>query len=176
MWKKIFFIPEYDNQPKQNSLWDDFHKRVERTFLKLCSCSSVYRYSKTKTWSMETWNNGCIQSHVIKRQLYLRILVSAWPTPLSVFSTILVLDSAKITDSEELKRVGNGSIYSLTCSPTKLETLECSTNGDFHLVQEQGSFEGWRTKQSQVNRAVGFGLVCNTCAWATRMFGNVIKQ
>lgn len=44
--------------------------------------------------------------------------------PQCVLPTVPVFDSAKNQGQSGVeKRVVNGSIYSLTCSPTKLETL-----------------------------------------------------
>jgi hypothetical protein len=63
----------------------------------------------------------------------------------------------------------------LPACPQNLKHLQYSANEDFCLVQTQGSFGGWRSEQLQVKRAVGFGLVSDTCAWTIHMFGNVIK-
>lgn len=101
---------------------------------------------------------------------------SLLPSPTrSVFSVVMVVDSAKITDSQVLKRELLVAPYILLPSPPqKWKHLQYSANGDF-LVQTQGSYGCWRAKQFQVNRALESGLVCSTGAWAARMFGDVIK-
>lgn len=43
--------------------------------------------------------------------------------------------------------------------PPDLNFLKYFADLDFRLMQTQGIFGSWRTKQPKVNRAIGFGLV-----------------
>lgn len=78
--------------------------------------------------------------------MYLRILVSAWPTPPSVLPTTLVVDSAKVTAREELKRELVMAAFILLPAPPQnwkslnvplMETFICASTGQFGRLENK---------------------------------------